>query len=96
MIGGGSHPVEHKRGATSHHPYKHIHRKNRNMKELTITLTLVELEALHKTLGIAIQNTMGKVDREGQHTKYGKAANSDLKALLGIQQEVLAALDEVA
>lgn len=65
--------------------------------DLQLNLTLTEVHALHKTVGIAIDNLNTKIARNGsQAGKFVDGATSDLRALLSVQQEILALLEEVS
>ena len=61
---------------------------------VALTLELPEVEALHKTLGIAISNLLGKVSK-ANGAVYGNVAAADLSLLSGIQKELLAALADL-
>lgn len=55
----------------------------------TIDLDFDELSALHKTLGIAIDNLSIKVSQRGPDSKHGKTALAELALLASIQRQVL-------
>lgn len=61
---------------------------------LELNFTLTEVHALHKTVGIAIDNLNGKMSKAGRGKAYDQAS-SDMRALLGVQQEILSVLGEV-
>jgi hypothetical protein len=61
---------------------------------LELNFTLAEVHALHKTVGIAIDNLNMKMSKSG-HGKAHSQASSDMRALLGVQQEILTVLGEV-
>jgi hypothetical protein len=63
--------------------------------EIALNLTLSELHALHKTVGIAIDNVNVKISRQGPDSRHGREASADLRLLVGIQQEILSAIQEV-
>lgn len=63
--------------------------------DLCLNLTLTEVHALHKTIGIAIDNLNAKLSRN-PHGKIAEAVTADLRALVGVQLEVLTLLDEVS
>jgi hypothetical protein len=63
--------------------------------DLTLSLTLTEVHALHKTIGIAIDNLNTKLARN-PHGKIAEMVQADLRALVGVQLEVLTLLDEVS
>jgi hypothetical protein len=54
-----------------------------------IDMTFDELAALHKTLGIAIDNLSIKASQRGPDSKHGKAALAELSLLASIQRQVL-------
>jgi len=64
--------------------------------DLQLNLTLTEVHALHKTVGIAIDNLNAKIARGGSHGKFVDGATNDLRSLLSVQQEILALLEEVS
>jgi hypothetical protein len=66
------------------------------MKELSITLSLQEVESLHKTIGIAIQNLISKMTKYGPDSKYGKESSADMRNLVAVQEEILSLLYESA
>jgi hypothetical protein len=63
--------------------------------DIALNLTLSELHALHKTVGIAIDNVTLKIGRQGPDSRHGREASADLRLLVGIQQEILSAIQEV-
>lgn len=64
------------------------------MKTYTLQLDTTELEALTKTIGIALDNLSNKIAKHGKDSALGKAATSDRLALLSAQGEILVALSE--
>jgi hypothetical protein len=60
--------------------------------ELSLLFTLSEVHALHKTVGIAIDNLNNKISKLHPGKYYDHAA-ADLRALVGAQQEILSVLD---
>lgn len=62
---------------------------------VTIELNLPEIEALHKTLGIAINNLLSKVNNTPHGSRASSVANSDLALLTAIQSEVLRTLTDI-
>lgn len=64
------------------------------MKTYTINLDVMELEALSKTIGIAIDNLTQKISKHGAESLMGKSANSDRRSLLTAHSEILSALGE--
>lgn len=61
---------------------------------LQIEVELPVLEALVKTVGIAIQNLMSKASKVGHTTPMGRAANAEMQTLITAQQELLSALQK--
>lgn len=57
--------------------------------DYTLELTLEELSALHKTVGIAIDNLNTKAMNRGPDSKHGKIALQELSALASIQRQIL-------
>lgn len=57
--------------------------------DYTLDLTLDELSALHKTIGIAIDNLNAKAINRGPDSKHGKIALSELTTLASIQRQIL-------
>jgi len=56
---------------------------------LNMELTFDQVSALHKTIGIAIDNLNRKVNERGPDSKLGREALSELNALAAIQRNVL-------
>jgi|DEB19_MinimDraft_3_1074340.scaffolds.fasta_scaffold32512_3 hypothetical protein len=56
---------------------------------LSLDVTFEELSALHKTIGIAIDNLNSKVARLGTDSHRGSDALSDLNLLANIQRQIL-------
>jgi hypothetical protein len=46
-------------------------------------------------VGIAIDNVTLKIGRQGPDSRHGREASADLRLLVGIQQEILSAIQEV-
>jgi len=63
--------------------------------DISINLTVRELFALNKTLGIAIDNLADKIDKHGIHTKVGKGAISDQSLLCGVHIQILDAIQSL-
>lgn len=59
------------------------------MPEYELDLTFEELSALHKTIGIAIDNLNAKVTQRGMDSKHGKIALAELSALASVQRQIL-------
>jgi|JI9StandDraft_1071089.scaffolds.fasta_scaffold00275_35 hypothetical protein len=55
----------------------------------SLGVSMPELEALHKTLGIALSNLMGKAGRLPPGTPLHQSVTSELALLSSLQQEVL-------
>jgi hypothetical protein len=64
------------------------------MRTYIVNLDVGELEALTKTIGIALDNLTHKVTKHGASSPIGQVANSDRRALLSAQTEILSALGE--
>ena len=64
------------------------------MTKYTLSLELDEIEALSKTVGIAIDNLGGKIKKHGAQSDIGRAAVDDRFNLLAIQGEILVVLSE--
>lgn len=64
------------------------------MSKHRLELELEEIEALSKTIGIAIDNLGSKIKKHGTSSEIGKSAVSDRFYLLGVQGEILVALSE--
>lgn len=64
------------------------------MDTYQINLNTGELEALQKTVGIALDNLSQKINKHGKTSKLGRQASSDRLTLLDIQAEIVAALTE--
>lgn len=62
--------------------------------DLTINITLRQAQALHKTIGIAIDNIQTKISRTANPTVVAQS-NDELNSLIGVQQQVLSILMEV-
>ena len=60
-----------------------------------VELSFPEVEALHKTLGIAINNLLSKVNNTPHGSRAAAVANSDLALLTSIQSEVLRTLTDL-
>jgi hypothetical protein len=78
-------------------PTKPIHQliERNNMHELTLNLSLEEVMALHKTLGIAIDNLSNKMFKHIDNKNLLKASQVDMQLLVAIQQQVLDIITEV-
>lgn len=68
--------------------------KEPSSNDLYLALDLSELHALHKTVGIAIDNLNTKIGKLHPGKIYDQVAG-DLRALVGVQREILTVLDEV-
>lgn len=64
------------------------------MSTYIVNLDVNELEALSKTIGIALDNLTHKVGKHGADSHIGRAANSDRRFLLSAHTEILSALGE--
>lgn len=64
------------------------------MKTYDVSLTTQELEALQKTIGIALDNLTTKINRHGEDSALGKSALFDRKMLMGVTTEIIHALSE--
>lgn len=64
------------------------------MKTYTLNLNVDELEAMSKTIGIALDNLKHKVGKHGATSPIGRSANEDRKFLLSAHGEILSALGE--
>jgi len=56
---------------------------------LNLEVTFEEISALHKTIGIAIDNLNSKVVRLGPDSHRGEEAMNDLHLLANIQRQIL-------
>lgn len=54
-----------------------------------LALTFEELSALHKTVGIAIDNLNNKALSRGPDSTIGKAALAELATLAQVQRQIL-------
>lgn len=59
------------------------------MPEYELDLTFEELSALHKTIGIAIDNLNAKAIQRGPDSKHGRVALAEMSALASIQRQIL-------
>lgn len=59
------------------------------MENLTLALSLAEVEALLKTTGIAVQNLVNKLNKVGPHHPVGRSVNAEMQLLIPIQQQLL-------
>lgn len=64
------------------------------MNTYKIELGTEELEALQKTIGIALDNLTNKINKHGKDSTLGKSAAIDRMLLLSAQAEILEALTE--
>lgn len=64
------------------------------MSRYTLELDTAELEAITKTIGIALDNLSNKIAKHGKDSPLGKSAIADRLALLSAQGEILVALSE--
>ena len=64
------------------------------MNHYTINLSGSELEALQKTVGIALDNLTQKITKHGKDNKIGMQAATDRMLLLDVQSEIVDALRE--
>ena len=64
------------------------------MNHYTINLSGSELEALQKTIGIALDNLSQKINKNGKTSKIGAQAATDRMLLLDVQSEIIEALAE--
>lgn len=63
--------------------------------DYTINITLTQAQALHKTIGIAIDNLQTKLLRTVDNRALAKSTQEELAALAQIQQQVLSMIIEV-
>jgi hypothetical protein len=56
---------------------------------LNLELTFDEVSALHKTIGIAIDNLNGKASSRGPNSSLGRQALGELALLANIQRQIL-------
>ena len=63
--------------------------------DISIQLTVRELFALNKTVGIAIDNLADKIDKHGPTSKVGRAAISDQSMLCGVHIQILDAIQSL-
>jgi len=63
-------------------------------KAYALELSLRELEALNKTVGIAIDNLTTKVNKHGPDSTLGQAARSDRASLWSASVQIGNALSE--
>lgn len=59
------------------------------MPDYELNLTFEELSALHKTIGIAIDNLNMKATNRGPDSKHGRIALAELSTLASIQRQIL-------
>jgi len=59
------------------------------MENLSLVLSLAEVEALLKTTGIAVQNLVNKLNKVGPHHPVGRSVNAEMQLLIPIQQQLL-------
>jgi hypothetical protein len=62
---------------------------NLEMDDLKMALSLAEVEALLKTVGIAVQNLVSKLNKVGPHHPVGRTVNAELQTLIPVQQRLL-------
>ena len=67
---------------------------NTALPAMQLDLELSSIEALVKTVGIAIQNLMAKAQKGGHTTPMGRNANAEMQTLIVVQQELLSALQK--
>jgi hypothetical protein len=65
---------------------------DKDVPEMSLLFTLSEVHALHKTVGIAIDNLNTKISKLHPGKHYDQVAG-DLRSLVGVQQEILSVLD---
>ena len=63
-------------------------------KAYNLELSLRELEALNKTVGIAVDNLTTKVNKHGAESALGRAAKSDRASLWSASVQIADALSE--
>lgn len=63
---------------------------------IALELSLEEVEALNKTLGISMSNLLSKMGRAEMGTHQYDTASKDMRLLAGIQQELLGVIAEVS
>jgi len=89
LIGGD----ERRNGKTTPVTIKHVSppqtEKVNKMENLTLVLSLAEVEALLKTTGIAVQNLVNKLNKVGPHHPVGRSVNAEMQLLIPIQQQLL-------
>lgn len=64
------------------------------MNTYQLELGTAELEALQKTVSIALDNLNNKIGKHGTNSPVGKAAVVDRMLLLSTQAEIIAVLSE--
>jgi len=64
------------------------------MNTYKLELGTGELEALQKTIGIALDNLTSKINKNGKDSALGRAAAVDRMLLLSAQSEIIDALSE--
>jgi hypothetical protein len=64
------------------------------VKTYSVQLDTTELEAITKTIGIALDNLSNKIAKHGKDSPIGRSATADRLALLSAQGEILVALGE--